>query len=330
MIVQACPFRISALRQLPDERVAANTRIPLFRDDINTVAVYGGFSRRADAVATTRPEGPAVLGEASDGVSAASGSTEYCDDRVVRQDMETQHLTGKGHRPQKGAINVKLDDLASVVASRGAIDESTHQDSTVVPHSKSSRPRTVRVLRRRQPSHPSLAGPRDGTEYDAEGEDRADSTSELHEDLRVCGSERLVAERSLARQQSIRLSTRPARRRSGPAASFLGPQGLGFILNVAYWHVEHYFPSRLDVFPISFYTLNATMNVADIRSYVQRWRRVNDREREELRTTPAAVKLAQLAALMESARLLGWETKTSAEVEAVRQRWNRLRNALLR
>lgn len=70
------------------------------------------------------------------------------------------------------------------------------------------------------------------------------------------------------------------------------------------------------------------MKAAEVRSYLQRWQQVQDREREELRSTSVAVKFAQLAALMESARAFGWETKTPADVEGGRQRWNRLREVL--
>jgi hypothetical protein len=66
----------------------------------------------------------------------------------------------------------------------------------------------------------------------------------------------------------------------------------------------------------------------EARAFADRWRLVNEAEAAELRATPLDRKLAQLAALMTSARALGWETTDEAEVEAVRARWNRLRALL--
>lgn len=67
------------------------------------------------------------------------------------------------------------------------------------------------------------------------------------------------------------------------------------------------------------------MKPQEIRAFAERWRQVAVRERQELRSTPISKKFEQLAALMESARELDWETTDPVEVEAVRQRWNRLR-----
>lgn len=64
---------------------------------------------------------------------------------------------------------------------------------------------------------------------------------------------------------------------------------------------------------------------AQARAYVARWLLVNDAEREELRTTPPAVKLRQLAALMASAASFGWTEALAAEEQEVRERWQRLR-----
>lgn len=62
----------------------------------------------------------------------------------------------------------------------------------------------------------------------------------------------------------------------------------------------------------------------DARAFAARWEHVAEAEREELRATPIERKFAQLAALMESASALGWETTDRREVEAVRVRWSRL------
>lgn len=67
------------------------------------------------------------------------------------------------------------------------------------------------------------------------------------------------------------------------------------------------------------------MNAEDIRAFAARWERVALREREELRSTSIATKFEQLAALMASAIQLDWQTTDPAEVETVRERWNRLR-----
>ncbi len=63
---------------------------------------------------------------------------------------------------------------------------------------------------------------------------------------------------------------------------------------------------------------------AEASAFTARWQLVADAEREELRSTSLVQKFAQLAALMASARSLGWATTDPAEVDAVRARWNRL------
>jgi hypothetical protein len=67
------------------------------------------------------------------------------------------------------------------------------------------------------------------------------------------------------------------------------------------------------------------MDREQARAYVERWKLVNETEIRELRETSVETKFRQLAALMESALALGWTTTDEAEVEAVRERWNRLR-----
>ena len=67
------------------------------------------------------------------------------------------------------------------------------------------------------------------------------------------------------------------------------------------------------------------MTSEEARAFAARWKLVADEERRELRATTLEQKFAQTAALMESARALGWETTDAAEVEEVRARWNRLR-----
>ena len=59
----------------------------------------------------------------------------------------------------------------------------------------------------------------------------------------------------------------------------------------------------------------------------RRWQMVNDAEKEELRTTPVEVKLRQLAALMASAKALGWDTVPETGEVLGPDLWRRLRQA---
>jgi len=65
------------------------------------------------------------------------------------------------------------------------------------------------------------------------------------------------------------------------------------------------------------------------RAWTRRWKLVNKAERQELRTTPIEAKFRQLATMMHTARVLGWKTSTDAETQAVRDRWIRLKRAIL-
>lgn len=69
------------------------------------------------------------------------------------------------------------------------------------------------------------------------------------------------------------------------------------------------------------------MTKAEGKAWARRWRLVNKREIEELRRTPMEVKLLQLALLMDSADEFGWETNREEEVNEVRERWKKLRQA---
>lgn len=62
----------------------------------------------------------------------------------------------------------------------------------------------------------------------------------------------------------------------------------------------------------------------EARAFATRWKVVADAEREELLATSIEQKFTDLAALVESARALGWETTDLSEVEDVRARWRRL------
>jgi hypothetical protein len=69
------------------------------------------------------------------------------------------------------------------------------------------------------------------------------------------------------------------------------------------------------------------MSKKEGKAFLRRWRLVNAREIKELRETPLDIKLCQLAALMASAKQMGW-TDALREGEAeVRARWQQLRKA---
>lgn len=65
---------------------------------------------------------------------------------------------------------------------------------------------------------------------------------------------------------------------------------------------------------------------AQIRAWHERWRIVNEAEIQELRATSMDEKFRQLAAMMQTAIVLGWESSTPQEIDVVRQRWARLRS----
>lgn len=69
------------------------------------------------------------------------------------------------------------------------------------------------------------------------------------------------------------------------------------------------------------------MTKQEARAFVRRWALVNAREREELRATPPEQKLRQVAALMASVHLFGWDRALAAEEDDVRSRWVRLKHA---
>lgn len=61
------------------------------------------------------------------------------------------------------------------------------------------------------------------------------------------------------------------------------------------------------------------------RAFQKRWEIVNAAEREELASTPVTHKFRQLAALLISAKKLGWTDPLGAEEDQVRERWAKLR-----
>lgn len=65
-------------------------------------------------------------------------------------------------------------------------------------------------------------------------------------------------------------------------------------------------------------------------AYVERWRLVNEKEREELRALTPAEKFQQVLAMNRVAKRCGWWGRTpadEAEAEQVRERWRQLRES---
>lgn len=69
------------------------------------------------------------------------------------------------------------------------------------------------------------------------------------------------------------------------------------------------------------------MTKADGRAWTARWNLVNETQRDELRGTPAVVKLRQLASLMIMARQLGWTEALAEDKARIWERWKKLRKA---
>ncbi len=67
------------------------------------------------------------------------------------------------------------------------------------------------------------------------------------------------------------------------------------------------------------------MTRGEARAFKRRWKDVNAAERDELASTPVALKFRQVAALLASVGMLGWNESSSAEEDVVRERWARLR-----
>jgi hypothetical protein len=65
------------------------------------------------------------------------------------------------------------------------------------------------------------------------------------------------------------------------------------------------------------------------REYLARWKRINDFQTEELRRTTPTERVRQFFRLMKMAKAMKWETSSAEEIEMVRSRWRRLREAYL-
>ena len=72
----------------------------------------------------------------------------------------------------------------------------------------------------------------------------------------------------------------------------------------------------------------ARVTLQEARNYLERWELVSQKEVEELRSTPMAIKFLQLCALMESRHLFPPDPDREAEAAGVRERWALLRRVL--
>ena len=71
-----------------------------------------------------------------------------------------------------------------------------------------------------------------------------------------------------------------------------------------------------------------TITAAEAAAFNERWELVREREEGELRSTTEEAKFQRLCALMASRCVFGTESGREAEVQLVRERWSRLRQAM--
>gem|GEM_PF-752503 len=67
------------------------------------------------------------------------------------------------------------------------------------------------------------------------------------------------------------------------------------------------------------------MTKEQARQFKERWELVNKVTIEEVRRTPVAVKLQQLALMYEAGQVLGWAGRLREGEDEVRERWRRLK-----
>jgi len=63
----------------------------------------------------------------------------------------------------------------------------------------------------------------------------------------------------------------------------------------------------------------------EYRQYVERWKRVNALEIEELRRLTPNERVRQFFSLLELAKKMNWQSSTPVEIEEVRRRWRKLK-----
>lgn len=72
----------------------------------------------------------------------------------------------------------------------------------------------------------------------------------------------------------------------------------------------------------------AAITAEQAREYLSRWRLLREAEIDQLRSTSMETKLRQLAVLMASRSLFRTDTERERQADEVRERWNRIREAL--
>ena len=70
------------------------------------------------------------------------------------------------------------------------------------------------------------------------------------------------------------------------------------------------------------------MTPEQARAFFERWKLVQEVEAAELRRASMDSKLKQLAALMESRKTFGFDPERETQAQTVRERWERIRQAL--
>jgi hypothetical protein len=61
------------------------------------------------------------------------------------------------------------------------------------------------------------------------------------------------------------------------------------------------------------------------RAFVERWKRINALEIEELRRLTPNQRARQFFTLLNLAKKMNWQTSTPEEIEEVRRRWRKLK-----
>ena len=74
--------------------------------------------------------------------------------------------------------------------------------------------------------------------------------------------------------------------------------------------------------------MDAEKHKNEVKEWKERWERVNDFEKEELRRPPPETRLRQFFAMVDWVKDFGWEKALEEGVEYVRRRRRRLRKRL--
>jgi hypothetical protein len=74
--------------------------------------------------------------------------------------------------------------------------------------------------------------------------------------------------------------------------------------------------------------VNRPLTREEVQTYQERWRIVNQRQREELRQTTADQKIRQLDTLMRSVDVMGWRAKLAEDDWYEHELWNELRKKM--